>query len=183
MSNLLVGVLPEKTVSIQSGKNSVGWKQAFAQNNSLDVSNVKIYEMSQAEIMRGREQDEFVAVWSGDNLTGIDFSPEDDKRFISFSSDKTRIEANGNEVATITIRLLQNDATTPWSVNVSNKYFKISSSLGNVIEKKVDFVSGVATINFSVPSLLAGFWQIPSLSDKRFENFKILNPLTISAYL
>lgn len=154
-----------------------------------NISNIKdipendlsVFEVIDSGIInRIRNKDSYDLVWSKSGITGLDFSPEESKRFIKITTDKQRIVANGSDTATIIIEIWKADLSEIDSKVNADVLMDVRSSFYGQIKQSVKVSSGTATISFSTS--IPGTWAFPA-DPKRYENFRVNNQVTITSFL
>lgn len=155
--------------------------QAIAANNECIPADLSVMSLNDKNpiIARIKAGDEWVAVWTGNAITDIDFSAYDLKDKIRFNSDKTEIIANSVDTCKITVRLISAvDADV--AQDVSGVYIPVQSPLG-IVTKKVNITAGVARFDFWTAT--PGLWMFPVNGTRTILNYRVKNPVTINALL
>lgn len=180
---LIFGKTTDQTI-IERGRRSDDvdidkLKQAVAANNSCTPAQVAVYQLPDGSNVtaRLRAGDEFVLVWTGNEITAVDFTVYDAKDRLRFNSDKSEILANGIETCKITVRLISaSDADV--SLNVSGIYVPVQSPLG-IVTKKIDIVAGLVRFDFGTTT--PGLWHFPANGVKTIGNYRVKNQEVINA--
>ena len=133
------------------------------------------YEMQGTDEVRLLDGWEHELVWTDNAITSVDFSAEENKRWLKFSIDKTEISDDGVETVEITLEL--------WKADLSGIETNITASASLAIltpagERwtKAGVVNGVKVKNFKTTK--SGAWVFPSRA-KRFGNFRVFNQVTL----
>ena len=117
------------------------------------------YQLSNNELKRVTDGDEYSTVWTSGDITSLSFTSEDSKRWVRFSSDVKKAMANGTDSIVLTAEIWLNDKSaidTSYSGTIL-----IDISIGRDIGiLKLIFTSGVATK--TLKSTNWGYWNIPS---------------------
>jgi hypothetical protein len=139
--NGLVEVAPHAFID-----NESRFLDAVVANHGGDVADYSLYgPLSPADEARASKADDFVLEWTGDAVTGLDFADEDGKRVVDFIPDKTVVDGDGVDVATVTVTLYEADGSTVASGVNANPIVPIQKGL-EVVKTRIDFTAGVATI-------------------------------------
>jgi hypothetical protein len=120
--------------------------------------------------------------WTGDVVTGIDFTTYDSWNQMDVSASKSTILANGTDTSVITFTMYESDGTTvdtsfssPIDICII-EYTDIGKE-ENLTE--LDFTAGVATINFTSTND-GSTWAFPKKENTDIENnLKIKNKVSI----
>jgi len=120
-------------------------------------------------------------IWTGGNITSIDFSPEDAKGYVKFTSDKTEIRGDGVDSALITLTVYLADKVTVKNINaVKLVPIKIP---GAIISARMQLVNGIGTLTFKkINDLPLGNYTFPVPSTYLF-GFKVWQGVSIDVYL
>ena len=105
-------------------------------------------------------------VWTGDGITGVDFSEYDSWKWLDITCDKTEIVGDGVDTATLTLTVYETDKVTVDTTYNQTIDLAVKESLPSSTENyttQVIFVSGVSTIIFV--RLNAGVWVFPGIHD------------------
>jgi len=95
MLSLVATVVDKNVVEIRSSEITDGLLQAFANNYANgDLNGISYYTATSAEEVRIQNGDEYELVWTNDDITGLDFSVEDNKRWLSVSKSIAGLRAN-----------------------------------------------------------------------------------------
>jgi hypothetical protein len=125
------------------------------------------------------EQDGIAKETSRWCITDIDFSPEDNKKWLSFSIDKNNIVADGNKTIDITVNVLTPDKKSIDTKVTTNILIPVQTPTREA-KMRFQIASGVYTKTFS--TLEYGEWTIP-LDGVRFGGMRIDNQQTFSALI
>ena len=127
---------------------------------------------------------DFDLTWVTNEITAIDFTPEDSKGWAGFVSDVVRIADDGTEEAEITITAYESDGTTvDTSINVT-KYVSIKTPIGIQLAKMTT-VSGIGTFRIKLTNITPiGHYTFPSVSDWIFDKaFRVKEVAEFDIYL
>lgn len=106
-------------------------------------------------------------------IIGVDFTVEDNKRFVKVSIDKNEIDGDGIDEAVLTIEIWKADQSgIETSINADVSLPVITPNRKGIVYTPVSIVNGVGTININ--TTVYGRWTFPGLN-KRYKNFRILN--------
>lgn len=144
----------------------------------IDESDLFVLSVTDSAIIaRLVNRDSFTILWDSEEITGLDFSPEDNKLFIKFEQDKKFIASNGTDSATITVTIYESDGSTIKPVNVTKIIEGVLNGVPTAIH--LDFVNGIAEriFAFDSPSNL----EFPD-SD-RYDDFKLSGRVQVVSYL
>jgi len=123
----------------------------------------------------------FTLIWSGDTITGIDFTAETAKKWIEFfnTSDQSTIEANDREAILLGANVLLDDGLT--IDNTFNDFVDVPITTPSTSTfMRFYFVKGKSSKSFKTD--IYGQWTLPSNSD-RFNNFRVKNQLTFNSII
>lgn len=141
---------------------------------------VKAWEVTDTALQdRIKAGDEISIQWSNGEITGINFTPEDSKRYVKITSDKGNIAADGADSCTITFEIFESDGITPAAIDTTVLIDVLSSAFG-VIPYRVQITGGSAAVIFSTTT--PGSWSFPA-DPQRYANFKISAQAVIKSYL
>ena len=163
-------------VLIKTPNFSLGELQTVIPKNYGGVAgDYSYYEMQGTDEVRVRDGWEYILTWSANEITAIDFSPEESKRWVKFSIDKTEISDDGVETVQITLELWKADLSSIETGITSSASLPVLTPTG---EKwtKAGVVNGVKVKNFKTTR--AGLWLFPSKA-KRFGNFRVFNQVIL----
>lgn len=153
-----------------------GLQNAIPINYGGAANDYSFYQMTAPEEVRTRNGDEFDYVWTGSDLTGMTFAPEDAKRIIKLFTDTDEIDGDGVDVANLTLQVWQTDnSAIDTAVNVTAKPIPIGTPDGERLAR-ITIVNGLATKAFT--STKPGLWRFPGIS-KRYKNVRIENQIII----
>ena len=140
------------------------------------VGDYSFFEMDNTDVIQVQDQWEHTVVWTANEITDIDWTPETSKRWLKVSCDKTEIENDGVEVAVITLEA--------WKADLSG----IDTNLNGTIlmpivtpfgarSVKVAVTNGVMVKNFKTDK--SGSWNFPLVND-RFANVRVFNQVSLN---
>ncbi|HID93307.1 MAG TPA: hypothetical protein EYP60_04335 [bacterium (Candidatus Stahlbacteria)] len=124
---------------------------------------------------------EFDAVWNGDAIVDLDFTPEESKRWLKVTANKTEVVKDGQDEVDMTIEILKPDGVTRDTdfngrvrVNIGTPYTPMALRIG--------FKQGLATRKFKPEAF--GRYRYPS-TGKRFvsngDKFRVKNEIEIDS--
>lgn len=156
--------------------------------SSEDISCYFVSNLPGSEIIeRILIEDEFNLEWTNNEISGLDFSKEDNKGYFSVETDKNLIDVSGtveSGTAVVTLTVLDKDKNINTSYNdtiyVSCKY----NIIGKLLQK-VTFVNGISSINIKKnDNNFLGLIQIPFGNKYADENksLRIYNIVNINIY-
>lgn len=156
--------------------------------NDIDPSKVAVFffDDESAETERIMNFDSFDLVWAGtepDVIIGVDFSPEDNKKYVKVITDKENIEGDGIDKANLTFTVyLPDKVTVATDVNVT-KLVPIDTPTKR-IKMQISFVNGVATKEFKKSEdLMYGEYTFPALIREFNGNIKVLERAKVNIYV
>ncbi len=183
---LFVSGIFSPTIDKKTGKDTDGtWtkekaieqlKRDLPEIIDSNISYLKIADNS-LEAKRFINLDSYEIVWEGDEISLMDFSPEDNKKTIHITTDKDIIDTdNENDTALITFKIKNSDG----SIAPLNKEsdIEIITPKGNMYVK-LKVINGEGSLNFKPP--WPGTWIFPSAL--RISDFNVKNFITIKARL
>lgn len=140
--------------------NLMDFKSAIAANYGGVDLDYYVYSVdeSNTDAVRIKNGDEWVAVWTGDVITGVDFSIEDAKKWIDVSVDKLTFSADNKEVVLVKASILladKSDVDTSFDTNVDIPIKSSDSSY----KIRFKFISGKASR--AIKTSMAGTWKFP----------------------
>lgn len=128
------------------------------------------YQLPAADLDKIVDGWEYTITWAGNEITGVDFSTEENKRWIKVTVNKTEIDDDG--VDSLTLRL------EVWKADQSGIDTNVTASAKIPIltpngEKwvKASVVNGVREVSFSTTK--SGEWVVPSRV--RFNNVRTMD--------
>jgi len=128
------------------------------------------YQMTQNEVDRFQNGDDYVLTWAAKEITALDFTTEDAKRHIKIYADKSEIDDDGIDTAQITIEVWKADKSAIDTAVTATKKLIISAPTG-IIPVKVTVTNGTVTRPFKTTK--AGTWIFPADS-QRVGNLNVL---------
>jgi hypothetical protein len=158
----------------------------------VPVSGLYAYGIKdQAILQRLDARDSYDLVWSGvfdpqtsgtvNSIVDLDFSSENNKRWIQSLTDKEEIVADGADTATVTIRIIKADKSGIDTNVTTTQNVPIDTPDGPG-EAKISITNGVG--NLSLATTRHGYWTIPgSQTSRRYPNFRLLPSVEILALL
>ena len=154
------------------------YKVALATNYSTTAQNISVLVRSDshADVARVQARASFSLVWTDNEITALDFSDEDSKRWVRVTASKTEIDADGVDTTTITVEVLKADKSGVDTNVTTSSLVPIRTPDGDR-RVKVSVVDGVAARVFKTTK--AGIWVIPSVT--RFANVRVDSAVTIEA--
>lgn len=154
---------------------------AVAVNKGGVPSDYTVYTLNDGSnaATRIREGDEWVPVWTGDNITDVDFSAYDATDKLKFNCGKSEITANGTDTCKITVKFV-NPSDAEITTSISGVYVPVQSPLG-IVQKKIDIVNGVVQFDFGTAT--PGEWRFPANRIKKILNYRVKNQVVINALL
>ena len=180
----LIGNKVTKTLVYSSAKYYSGEPtKAQAEAHALEVFGLlpvesTHYVVTESEEERIMDGCSFSATFdAAGDIVSVDFSEEDSKPFLHFSSDVEFINHNDVSQATITVTAKKEDGSIDSSVQGS-KLIPMREALGNVPKAVFSFNSGVATR--IITSSNAGKIVIPAVG-KRYGSFRYENKIEIES--
>lgn len=164
-----------------SGVDSPLIKSNTAQISGISESDLSVLEITdQATIDRIQARDSFTLVFTGLDLTSLDFSPEESKLFVKISVDKNSIAADGSDTATISVEIWKADMSGIATGITASRLLDVLSSFYGSVKHAVQINSGVGSIPFS--TTIPGTWKFPANPD-RYDNFRVDGQVIITSYL
>jgi len=168
-------------------------KFAIVANYGGTANDYAFYQTSDATIQsRIDNGDQYALIWDNmgtagdpldDEITGVDFSVENTKRWVKVyeQTGKQFINGNGTDTATIIIEIW-NSALTAIDTNITGvtKKIPIAMPVYGTVFKEATFTNGVATMPIS--SKIYGSWMIPSDS-VRYENTRVAQTCSFNVML
>ncbi len=160
----------------------VAFRSALCTNHKISDSNLSFYYVADddSSVTRVMSGDSYVLTWSAvaptGEVTGLDFSTEDAKRWVKVTASKSEILADNSDTTTITIELWKADKSGIATTVTANADVPVLTPNGPR-KVRVSLVNGVATKSFK--TAIAGDWVIPAKT--RFNNVKVLQAATIEA--
>jgi hypothetical protein len=149
---------------------------AALRKNYGEECSIFALEDNDDQVKRIKNGDEFAAVWDDDEIFGLDFSIEDNKKILKFESDKTSFVADGIDSVNISVSVL-----TPAEKldKTFNDVLDIPVSIGKITAKiRFTFENGVA--NREIKTMNPGTLVCPL----NYRNgFRMDNILTIDAVI
>lgn len=134
---------------------------AYAQKYGGVRADYKLFDLraisGDAVAARVLNGDEFNLVWTGNNVSGVDFAPEDAKFLLDVTAPNLEVPADGATVVNVTVELFNANGTPRGNFSGSRE-LEISSPIG-AVRHLLNFNAGVAVIPFRTQ--LAGYWQFP----------------------
>ncbi len=113
MLNIVARISDQQVVETTSREITQGLLEAYATNYADgDVNNIIYYTATSQEEDRVNNGDEYSLVWSGDTITGLDFSVEDSKYWLSVEKSAPGIKADAPADISISNISIFNDGDT-----------------------------------------------------------------------
>lgn len=147
----------------------------------IDPSELYVYSSTdQTEIDRVEARHEYELVWASNEITGISFSPEDNKPYLYFSIDKNFIAADGIEQVIISAEARQasDSSTVDTTINGDELSIPISSPDNPFGLMKFTFIQGKSSR--AINTTISGKWII---GRETVENCRNLNSVTFNSVL
>jgi len=142
---------------------------AIPANHGGVKGDYSFYKMSATEENRIINLDNYVLTWAVNEVTAIDFSPEDSKRFVKIYSDVSEIDGDGIDEAQITLEVWKSDGSgIDTAVTATSKISVLTPNGKRWM--KVSVVNGTVTKTFK--TTIDGTWIFPA-DMKRFENVRV----------
>lgn len=160
---------PSDDVILTNVKNKHGGVDSDYSILHLDNSGI-----SALRILNG---DEYDVVWSDvspdGEISDVDFTTEDNKKFVKVSIDKNEIDGDGIDEAVLTVEIWQSDQSgIATNINTDVSLPVITPDRKGIVYTPISIINGVGTININ--TTIYGRWTFPGLN-KRYKNFRILN--------
>lgn len=162
-------------------------KTKVALENNIDPSIVSMFYLDDGsnEAERIINFESFDLVWTGgepNEIGGVDFSPQDNKRKVKVTTDKEQIAADGVDAATLTFQVYLPDGVTIDTSVVGDKFIPVDTPTKRIL-MKVTFIDGSGFKEFKkVEDLVYGNYIFPSMV-KEFNNLKIIERASVNIYL
>lgn len=138
------------------------------------------YKLSEQELNRYDDRDDYTLTWVDDDITALDFGVEDNKRRIRFTSDKKKIKGDGVEAIVVTAEVWNAANTAIDTTYNGTMIIDIDSGRRDGLAELV-FTSGVATKTLKTTE--CGKWRIPlnrkHVEDNDNESFKVDKDYTL----
>lgn len=149
-------------------KGKEAFKEAVAINYGGSSSDYDVMEVTDpADESRIRNGDEFLLTWTGDLISGVDFSPEETKQQIGFSVSKSQIIANNIDKSIVKVYIYQSDGVTIDTSYSGIINLEIKTPTGGT-NRRLRFRKGYAS--FFIKTNDTGSWVIPSRSDRVYDS-------------
>jgi len=134
------------------------------------------FHMDATDEARIKDGWDYDIVWTTNEITDIDFSPEENKRWVKFTADKTEIDDDGVDSVEIIMEIWDKDLTGIETGISTTSSVPILTPSG---EKwtKASIVNGIRTKNFTTTK--SGTWVFPSRSN-RFKNVRVFNQIVLT---
>lgn len=146
------------------------------------ISDYDLYKGTDAEERRVRHGDKYTLNWvsgvEGFTVASLNFSVQDGMYRLVVDTDETtdKLLANGSSTYRLRFRMMEADGVTLSDVR-GKKVVPIRTPTRKTFVL-VDFLNGVATVNFSTS--IGGNWMFPSYTGI-FEDYKLENIVQIKA--
>jgi len=146
------------------GDYLVKYKEAIAQNYSDSVSNIEIFVLddSHEDAIRVSKRDQFDIVWSKGSIASLNFSIEDDKKWLRITTNNSVVKANGKSSVIVSIETLNSNKSEIDSTINGGVKIPIVLPSGQSMNSEFRFYNGKASKKFT--SLDIGVLQINSKS-------------------
>jgi len=149
--------------------NLTDFRSAFAANYGGVYTDYFIYSVdeSTADAIRVKNGDDWVAVWTGDDITGVSFATEDAKKWIDVTADRTIFMADGVEAVLLKASVLlanKSGVDTAFDANID---IPVQTSEGSR-KLRFRFISGKASR--AVTTTVAGNWTFPASKVSGYRN-------------
>lgn len=157
---------------IRSDFNNAEMRAAIAINYGGVAADYDIFTMndSTAKARRFAKGDDWSAVWTGNTITDIDFTAEDNKKWLDVTASKNEIEADNTDGNLITINMLVPDKSGI-DTSFTGRVNIMCRTPAGVNRIRFGFTNGVATKTIRTDK--AGDWRIPANSD-RMDLFRVV---------
>ena len=133
------------------------------------------YQMQGTDEERIKDGWEYDLTWTAGEITDIDFTPEESKRWLKVSATKTEIDDDGVETVDITLELWKADLSGIETAITASSTIPILTPSGERWSK-ASIVDGVKTKSFKTTK--SGTWVFPSRA-KRFRNVRVFNQVIL----
>jgi len=163
-------------------------KTKFAERNNLQEGDISAYWINynlnpssdHARILSG---DEFTAVWSNNEIVGVDFTVEDTKGWIKFESNKNNIEGDGVDETIITLTVYEsNKSTIKTSLSTVNPKLVPVQTPNGIIKAAMSVTNGVGQLVFKkINDLPLGRYVFPA-KDKYLWGYRVWEYTEIDVY-
>jgi len=121
--------------------------------------------------------DQYTVSWVNNEIDGVDFTSEDTKKLIKVSIDKTEINGDKVDTATLTVELWKADNSGIANTITADVSFPVNCpTRRGVIYTPLSIVNGVGTI--AINTDIYGKWIFPG-ENKRYKNFRIVNQVSL----
>ena len=110
------------------------------------------------EGIRVNQGDEYVLVWTANEITGLDFTTQDNKRWLKVAVAADTVLADGVDTVAVTLEVWDKDLVAIEPLNLTRE-IPVDSPQGQV-RIRITLVNGVATVNFKTTQ--AGYWKFPT---------------------
>ncbi len=123
--------------------------------------------------------DSFLLTWESNIITGIDFTPENSKKFIEFSVDKNVVLRNGTDFIIMQAKILNSDGVTVDTTFNDTLSLPVGVPYGgHVVKIRGKFTDGVMSRQF-MPEALGGYFYPDN--KVRFGNLRVKNQILIES--
>jgi hypothetical protein len=150
------------------------FRQALATNYGGDYTDYYIYSVDEtdADAIRIKNGDDFVAVWTGNQITGVSFTVEDSKKCISSTTDRTLFMADNREQLMLSLSILKADKSGV--DDAFNEFIDIPiKSPDKIYKMRFRFINGKSSR--SIKTDVPGSWIFPSQKINDYRNNNIVN--------
>ena len=149
--------------------NLTDFRSAFAANYGGVYTDYYIYQDSEtsSDSLRIKNGDDWIAVWTGDAITGISFATEDAKKWIDVSIDRTSFMADNSESVLLKASVLLANKSGVDTAFDGNIDIPVHTSEGSR-KLRFRFISGKASR--AVTTTVAGIWRFPAIKVSGYRN-------------
>jgi len=149
--------------------NLTDFRSAFANNYGGVYTDYYIYQDAEtsADSIRIKDGDDFVAVWTGNTITGVSFAAEDAKKWVDVSVDRTSFMADNSESVLLKASVLlanKSGVDTAFNENID---IPVHTSEGSR-KLRFRFINGKASR--AVTTTVAGIWRFPAMKVSGYRN-------------
>lgn len=153
-----------------------GLNTLVPKNQGGVLSDYSFYQLSEEDKARESDGEEHVITWTDNEITGVDFSPEENKLWVKFTADKTEIDDDGVDSVQITLEIWEADQSGIKTNLTASSQIPILTPNGEKWSN-ASVIDGVKVKNFSTTK--SGTWVFPSKA-KRFKNVRVMNQIVLT---
>lgn len=163
-------------------------KAAIAAEYSTAPNNISVWytpdsDTSGSVSRRIMDGDSFNVNWTNNEISGVDFSPEDDKKYIHIAVGKADIKADGVDSTMLDFKVYKKDGQTIDNTYNSTELVEVDTPNG-VVKFSVPFSSGmISLVLIKDANLPIGKYTFPAIMKEIAGKFKVLQRVTANFYI